>query len=333
MQSPLSFSGMISYPTPTPSPPSAPFSMTGVGGDYLVYYNDEGAEQWLLYDGYWLNKVAEMKEQGFYTARLGFNFIEVENGRGPSLMDYDKLDIVLGYLDGIDIRAILIMQNYAQSYPTNYLFSQDFHDNWINFVTRYEGDNRIAAVSLYGEVAKTDFPGHTAYEVTQTFANLVKDIHKIDPDRVVVFPLGELYYTKATNWINDLQLTGMLSEPNVVFDIVHPYYFESNDFDYGLSPEEKVQYYVDNWIAPCVDAFGNSRCYSGETFCWTPGDPNVMPQPMHSTYTYDLQRRYLTSMINSFTDFEVSFCIWAWIGTPDSTGVVTDAIAQSNYSR
>ena len=81
--------------------------------------------------------------------------------------------------------------------------------------------------------------GHSKSWIVNYFVDLTRAIHEIDPDRVVIFPTGQLLYDSASQWLSDLLAAGIQSEPNVAFDIFHPCYFE-NSYDMGLTPEEKA---------------------------------------------------------------------------------------------
>jgi len=232
-------------------------------------------------------------------------------------MDYNAFNRVLEIFDNAGSKVLAVMQNYdGLPYPTNYMFSQNFWNSWINFANHYKDDSRIAAISLYGELGPGDYPGYTRLQATQRFADLTRAIHQVDPDRVVIFPIGQTYYVTANEWIADLQVTGILNEPNVVFDIVHPYFFESS-YDLGMTVEQKADWYAYWWIEPCVNAFGSSKCYSGETFAWNNGE---------------LQYRWLVTIINKFDQYNVDFTLWCNLGIPRQMDQIIPAMQAANYS-
>lgn len=339
----ISTFGVISYPNSQPSKlSSGTLPLTGVGGDYLLFFDNGSPDRWLSWNSYWLNQVAALKTKGYTTVRLSFWFSGATsnpNDQGISVLDYTKFDTVLGYLDGINVKIVALCQNWGDLYGSEgygYTMSQHLWNNWLDFVNHYKGDRRIAAVSLFGEtdghsIGVSTLTPASRLAQTEYYTELTKAIHQIDPDRVVVFPLGELYYSSQTSWIADLQVTGITNEPNVVFDITHPYFFE-NDYDMGLNPEKKAAWYADNLIIPAVNILGANRCWMGETFAWYPGNSYETPvTPSHPMHV-DLQQRFLTAIINKCVSYGVGFDVWAVIGQ-DSYSYNIQAMDNSNYAR
>lgn len=319
VQSSVSFSslGLISY-----THLISDLSLTGLGGDYRLTFDEGDPESWLdlgfTYEGIYNSWVDwTVAFNGYTTTRLSFNFIDGTGG--GSLLEYNALDSVLTIFSNHGSKVILIMQNMNEPYPTNWMFNQAYHDYWINLANHCKGDNRIAAFSLWGEVVPSNYPGHTKAQVVQVFADLVKAIHVVDPDRVVIFPDPDQFYDSSAQWIADVKATGINKESNVVFDIVHPYFFE-NSWDMGLTPEGKAQWYTDNWIIPSVNAFGSDKCYSGETFAWT-----------GAGYHLDLQQRWLVAVINKFSQYDVDFCLWSNLAIPSQMNAIIPAIQAANY--
>ena len=117
-------------------------------------------------------------------------------------------------------------------------------------------------------------------------------------------------YGTFSEWLKDLKATGIMSESNVVFDIVHPYFME-NDYDRIMSPEKLAAWYSSAWMAPAVASFGSRRCWAEETFAWsgaqtigTTNYPSHMPDE-------GLQERWLVAIIKEFNNRGVDYCIWA----------------------
>ena len=296
---------------------------TGLGGDYLLTFGGGLPEYWteetFTYDGderSWLEWASIF--EGYNTPRLSFNFLGGTGG--GSLLDTDKLDEVLTLFDSVDKKPILLMQNRNEPYPLNWVFTQGYQDYWTDLTTTFLNDARIAAFSLWGEMNPYDYGAgeYVAADVTQRFADIIDAIHVIDPDRVCIFPLGQLYYDNAADWITDIATAGFTAEPFVVFDIVHPYYFE-NAYDMGLTVTEKVAWYVANWITPCVAAFGAADCYAGETFAWTGPE-----------YTPYLQHRWLVEIINAYATAGISFNLWVSL-FHTQLPVVIPAMQESDY--
>lgn len=296
--------------------------LTGFGDDYCMYYDDGPASRW---GQSWVGSALSTYEAK--SIRLGFHFDDASaEGNSGSVYDQTKMSDVLDYLDAWGVSGILLLQNNGESCE-GYCGSWDWYYQWLNVTTDFYGDNRIAAFSIFGEPAHesggydtwaTSGPVGaitTRYKLQEAFAYLIDAIHNIDPDRVVIYPLGSFSYTNVGDWASDISSVGMLNEPNVIFDVVHPYFFE-NEWDMGLNPTQKAGWYESNWVAPSVSAFSASKCYCGETFCWG-----------GKTHTY--QVTFLTEMINVFVDYQVGFTVWAYFSSDASWD--NEAIVASDY--
>ena len=279
--------------------------LTGVGDDYLIYYNNGSPEVW---DQDWIK--TKFSQYNFKSVRLGFLFSDA-TGAGTagwgSLYNYDKMDRVLDILSGSGVKGILLLQNNGISCK-NYVGSWAWVNNWLSVTEQFKGDSRVSAFSIIGEPAHNDYyntwatdgplgPITDRRKLQQVFAYLIDRIHAIDPGRVVIYPVGHLNYGTGKEWCNELNSLGIPNKQNVVFDIMHPYYFE-NQWDMGLTPAQKAQWYVNNWIAPCVNFLGADRCFIGETFAWS--------------LNRDLQIQFLTEIINAFVKYDVDFQVWAY---------------------
>ena len=316
-------------PNPSPSPPSNPTpnaqtvtnSLTGFGGDYALYFNDGSVEAWI--NSGLINRVDEFRKKGYVAARLCFEF---GHSTCMSTLDYTKFDRLLEIFDSVSVKVIPTSwddQTFSSAFLANH------RNNWLNFVSHYKGDQRIAAISLFNEPTSRILTASMSKSEFQHFAaNLVRDIHAIDPNRVCIFPIPILMYGSFDQWLPDLKATGILSEPNVVFDIAHPYFFE-NDYDMGKNPEQKASWYGYAWIAPAVSAFGSDRCYAGETFAWV--GESTLPTANYPSHTPNvaLQKRWLVAIINEFNRQDISFCTWCslhgqkWIAFEDIVHQIT----------
>ena len=230
---------------------------------------------------------------------------------------------VLDILSASDVKGIMALHNNGVSCK-NYYGSSAWYNNWITVANTFNSDNRIAAFSIFGEPEHysgydTWAPGITSSKQVQEKAlELARAIHQIDPDRVVIMPYGMTYGRgNIGHYIADIQAIGALNEPNLVFDILHPYFIETLADDMGLSPSQKAQWYGDNVVKPCVAAFGADRCYIGETFAWG-----------GKTQSYQIQ--FLTEMINVFVEYHVGFTVWAYFSSPNQSWQ-NEAIAASSH--
>ena len=312
---------------PTPNPESM-FAFTGLGADYLLIYgvtnpnansanawtntftNSGVTKPWYAWSTYF---------NGYSVTRLGFTFnphMVIDH----SIMGYAAFDRVLELFSSVDGKVIIANFDYGDTYWD----STAWWNKWLDMTSYYKGDSRIAAFEIFNEMYPEIHNGHSSAWIVSHWAKLTRAIHAIDPDRVVMFPTGQLDYDFASQWLPDLLATGIQNEPNVVFDILHPYYFENPSWDYHSgypqTPEGTAQWYADAWIAPCVNALGASRCYSGESFAW-----------VDSEYTPSLQQRWLVAIINQSANYGISFNLWAGLGVPSEMNAQISAIHASSY--
>ena len=142
----------------------------------------------------------------------------------------------------------------------------------------------------------------------------------------VIFPNGDQIYLTAEEHISDILATGITSDPYVIYDTSHPYYFPPpyDIWNNGLSPEQKAEWYIPNWVQPYIDVFGAGNCWVGETFFWGTNDPEWI----------DLQSRWLTAIINELYAIRVGFSVWSSLGVGGTEGWVynINAVDNSNYN-
>ena len=261
-------------PPPSSPPPESPqpsgetldsWYLTGLGDDYCIYYNDGPATIW---DQNWVR--SRLTTYKVKSVRLGFLFSDCSRGTTDgSIYNATKMKQVLGYLDASGVKGILLLQNNGVSCK-NYAGSDAWYNNWIAVANAFKDDDRVAAFSIFGEPEHwigyydTWDPSITSTRQLQTrFLQLAKEIHTIDPDRTVIMPYPMAYGSyNVQKYIDDIIAIGALQEPNLIFDMVHPYYVETVSADMGLNPTQKAQWYLNNWIQPCINAFGADRCLS-----------------------------------------------------------------------
>lgn len=300
---------------------------TGFGSDYCVYYDSGSPERWMWH----ISNIEQWKSKGFNAIRLGFVFedspVEPLGRHGSSVYTPEKLTRVLEIFNSVGTKVILMLQNNYDC--QHYIGSPEWRTNWLDLVQTFKGDERIAAIALFSEPQHNEdtaapwepystwYPSITnRLQLQQEFAFLIDEIHKIDSDRVVIYPYPGFQYDNYNDWFADLTEIGVVYEPNMVFDVVHPYFFE-NAWDLGMTPSEKAIWYAKNQIEPSVNFFGANRTWCGETFVWdgaTYSDGQQDPHPA----TESLQIEWLTAIINQFEANVMEFTIWDTI--PGSTG-------------
>jgi hypothetical protein len=329
---------------------------TGLGQDYLLHYSDEDPNIWTRYgtSTYYQDKLMYWKQRGYKSSRLMFTF-DTPSSFVPldsrvSIYDENKMDWVVDFFHLAGVTVILDMHDNDK---LNYYGSQEYIDSWLDVTTHYKDDSRIAGFNIANEPSLSDYSGHdlgalsgpagrvdSNAQLVKAFVYLTREIHKVDPNRIVFFPTYVMLRPTIDidTWITYIGDSGnalsydILNDPYVIFDIAHPYYFE-NAWDGGMTPEEKAESYAQSQIIPAVQAFGASRCWVGETFAWQgltyedgmPTDPyHQAPHTADST----LQTRWLTSIINVFVRYEVSFQV---LGFFDKVALEETAMYSSNY--
>ena len=330
---------------------------TGLGQDYLLHYSDEDPNIWTRYgtSTYYQDKLMYWKQRGYKSSRLMFTF-DTPSSFVPldsrvSIYDENKMDWVVDFFHRAGVTVILDMHDNDK---LNYYGSQAYVDSWLNVATHYKSDSRIAGFNIANEPSLSDYAGHdlgalsgpvgrvdSNAQLVKAFVYLTREIHKIDPSRIVFFPTYVMF-TPSINidtWIAYIRDAGtalnydIMNDPYVIFDIAHPYYFE-NAWDNGMTPEQKAESYAQNQILPAVQAFGASKCWVGETFAWQglTYEDNMPTDPYHQApHTADpyLQTRWLTSIINVFVRYEVSFQVLCFF---DKVELQETAMYTSDYT-
>lgn len=334
-----------SYP---PSSGSDTF-LTGIGGDYLVYFNDLSTDRNpAIWETNWIqNDLSYFAQQGLTCSRLGFSFESNTDRIYGSCSVYQtwKMKQVVGYFEEKGMTVILSYQNNYDN--RGFAGSDDWFSGWLGVAQDFKNDDTVVAYNIFGE-PEHDVGGYdtwdssinTKQEFLDRMMELTRAIHQIDPEKIVILPymgLGSLYYGWKTGslyseWIQDLKDAGFKSEPNTVVDIIHPYYFE-NSYDFGLTVDEKVQWYETYQIKPMIEAFGSDRCWAGETFSWygtslRPGDGTG-----GNPTTYSIQDYWLEQIINCYVSNDVDFDVWAyWSTTAVHKSATKQSMVNSNWN-
>ena len=303
--------------------------LTGICADYLLLYDSGSPENWYAWDAFWLKEMVEMKTKGYNVPMLNFHFTSSYTTSG-SLYDEAKFDRVLDIFTSAGLSSVIASHFNEYPTPQGDSESQLVWDGWIQFTKHHIGDSRIAAVDIYNEPSlKTmTLPNSSPADrlrQTQYFADLTRAIHQIDPNRVVVFPPGFMYWSSFSAWLNDLEATGILNEPNVAFDVHHPYYWDWScpyPWDAGTTPEQKAANYMSEYFTPLANRVGYNRVWCGGTSGWADG-----------TTDDNLQRRWVIAMTNEFVDHNIGFTITPCFGTPSNWQKNEEALLASNYGK
>jgi hypothetical protein len=302
---------------------------TGVSTDYLLHYDNSDVSVWtaniITVDGVTLHghiDLLNLWKPLFTVSKMSFTFPSAP--QRCSYYDPVKWEILLQMFTARGVKVIA--QLYPDCNTLGYLGSSQLSTDWLNFVDRWKGDTRIAAVSLYEEPTSEahNINGNVkdwndllktngVYDrklLAKYFITLTHQIHQHDPNRVVIFPFLGLSYYDQNELFADFetirQETGIniLTEPNTIFDVVHPYLFDSAvGSDVGVDPPSKARMYENQYIIPWINKVGAAKIHCGETFMFTsPSYETGYVQP-----NIDRQRQFLTSMINVFSKYGIGF--------------------------
>jgi hypothetical protein len=191
----------------------------GAGGSYLFHAGERYKEAWQLH-------LPQIQAMGLNTIRLAFAFADsppVPQYGVPAsdILDFDKLDWVLGFLDQHGIKGILDLHIGNETFGDGEyaLFgSQRLIDDWVALSRRYVDDSRIAAYELWNEPGPYSWdPSVTSTrDVIRAYANLTDAVRVVDPRHIVIW--------QSFRYLVGAQYTHKLAEfvqpylrPNVVF--------------------------------------------------------------------------------------------------------------------
>jgi hypothetical protein len=244
-----------------------------------------------------------------------------------------KLAEVLTILNSVGVKVILVDEN---GNPEQWYGSQAWVNDWKQVAADFKGDSRIEAFEPCGEaysyyLSPTGPTGGItdmhSFDVAMNY--LIGQIRAIDPTRTIMYPLVDVIFTaSATDFYNDLVSTGVIAQGNILYDIVHAYYFQ-NQNDLGLTPVEKAAWYWTNYVAPQIAYFGVANCWCGETFPFSAGTP-IDGNPANGYYSYALQQEFMVAMINDFVSAGMGFQMWLFFSSSDQQAQI-DALTNSNY--
>ncbi len=197
------------------------------------------------YASAWQETLPELKALGVNTVRLGFHF-PVDVGSDTDLLDYAKLDWVLNFLAQNNIKAIL--DNHPASKSTVRSFGTEAIINaWKSLASRYRGDTRIAAYELYNEPYNLRWaPSVTStMDVAEYYANLTKEVRKVDPDHIVIWQAGNpnAYLPPFEKWYTQY------GQPNVVYSFHAWWQQETKAWQFKVWSFEQIS---DKMIDPIV---------------------------------------------------------------------------------
>ena len=356
-------------------PPENILPNTGCGTDYCLNYSDELVSIWT--DGYndWRGDVFYNGlidcfvywKPLFHTARMGFVFasasIEPAGQHGCSVYDKNKFWAVMDLMQERGVKCIAMYQNNYDS--QNFVGSPEMTADWLQLVRDLKDHPNLKGVSFFSEpTAKFDEWGGTdngigVYntwhssiatdgtpkdEGNQNLANyfswLTREVHKIAPHLIVYYPFLSLTEYDTNKVIQFIRNTGIFDEPNVIFDIAHPYYFE-NHTEWGDMYIPTHQHAIDqanlhksHSFNPWIQAIGAGKCYIGETFMfWRACYETNYIEPAENGA---IQQTFWKALVNHMVDLKIGFQMWGLINSlPLTTNntLHTETLDSSNYGK
>jgi hypothetical protein len=273
-----------------------------------------------------------------------------KNWGAASTYNYTKMNQVLTYLNSVGVQGILCdySSQGTNTQGSHWYGSQAWVNSWLNLTTQFKGDTRIKAFELANEPFSQFWSptgptgGVTSYQTLNTALKyLIDQIHAIDPTRIIMYPniVGILASTptQINAWLNDLDTKNITSYSYVMYDIIHPYYYQSPQGDivstnwnpsagsYGTPSTDSVanaNYLWNTWALPQINHFGATKCWSGETFSWERWDPTNgfygTGQYGDSHINYNGQKTFITTMISYFVNAGVGFQMLQFMDHIDS---------------
>lgn len=312
-------------------------SLSCIGEDYLVNGNMNGNPSYWVTPGALgingLNSTAKPVDWFTYfhcnTARLSFTFSDDTGTDQDSFYSYAKMNSVIGYLNSVGVKPIIC--DFAGDCSYFYGTTAWIND-WVQVARDFKGDSRIEAFEIANE-PYSNYLGSNATTVS-TFnaacASLIDQIRSIDPSRTIMYPLVVgVMTTNATTFYNSLVANSIPAKGNILYDIVHPYYFE----DYPLmdivnNPSGDADAIWNTYCLPQISYFGAANCWCGETFPWpSNGGGGWNGQ---TTIHYNLQQTFEIAMINHFVSVGMGFQMWGFFSSSQQQADI-DALTNSDY--
>lgn len=278
-----------------------------IGDDYLLYESltgNRGAGN----PGIWENwRMDYFTKWNCNTARLAFAFDDTGRDTVCSIFAFDKMDAVLNIFSARQVKIILDLHNIGSDHY-EYIGTQKFIQNWQELAAHYKNDYRVEGFNIYNEPALNSWGPHITdkHELIQSFGECIDEIRAIDNRRKIFFPvLAKMGIgLNEPDFVYDLLGTyGIRNKGNIVYDILHPYFFEVTHHS-GQNAEDVAQYWIDNYLIPYKNLFGSENCWIGETFAFRP----------ENGYTIEGQQRFLSEILKACINLNIGCQVWSFFG-------------------
>lgn len=259
--------------------------------------------------------------------RLMFSFADDKGG--ASTYSYSKMSGALAKLSSVGVKAII------SEFPgdgSNFYGSQAWFNDWKQVASDFKGDSRIKAFELANEPYSNYLApnANTMSSFNAACSSLIDQIRSIDSSRTIMMPIEFNIFTNDINaFYNDLVSHGITSKGNVLYDIVHPYYFQDYPrMDGSNNPSDCADGFWYSLVLPQIQKLGVSNVYCGEMFCW-PRNSGGYNGQINVNYSY--QQVFVTRMINYFVGAGMGFQMWCTFGSGDQQAQL-DALNNSQYN-
>jgi hypothetical protein len=217
----------------------------GAGGSYL--FHTEGDD----YKTAWKTHMAQIQGMGLNTLRLAFAFADSapnpETGKpSADILDFEKLDWILDFLDKHNMKAILDLHNCLDMYGD--FGSQKLVDDWVVVAQRYRGDSRIVAYELFNEPYwGTWGPSvKTKWDVLRAYTNLTREIREVDSGHIHIWQSEGCYLPPLEEVIGEF-------EPNIVLTAHRWWTHRLQEFE--IWTPEQLSYMVLGYLAEIKTKF------------------------------------------------------------------------------
>jgi hypothetical protein len=293
-------------PSPTPTPSGSSLPLSCFGDDYLIWNNWNGDPN------YWASQIHWFTDYNCTGARLSFSFADDTGTDKDSTYSYAKMNIVLSYLNSVGVKAVLCDFGGANS---NFYGSAAWVNDWKGLASDFKGDSRIKAFEIANEPYSIYLApnANTLDSFNSACASLIDQIRAIDPSRTIMYPIEVgVMTTSPPAFYNDLVANGIPAKGNILYDIVHPYYFEDYPaMDPCNNPSDDADWYWNSYVLPQIAYFGAANCWCGETFPWDYTGHGFNGQ---LTIHLNIQKTFEVRLINYFVSVGMGFQMWCFWG-------------------
>ncbi len=155
------------------------------GGSYLFHAGIHYKEAWQLH-------LQEIQAMGLNTARLAFAFSDStpnpqDNVSSADILDFSKMDWILGFLYGHNIKAILDLHNCEDMYGD--FGSEKLVNYWKAVAQHYRGDFRVVAYELFNEPNSLTWSPtiQSKMDAARFYSKLTNAIREVDPEHIVIW--------------------------------------------------------------------------------------------------------------------------------------------------